>query len=147
MTVIPFSKFVIELESLTTPGTFIRPCGLTSKGLDRSYTAVESTVPSCTDESMPAEIQRGIASADWSLSGSATIKAEDLDDWEARADGGLTFNVRITVALPSAQGGRVYTAPAVITKFGMKTDLGAKAATGDITIDGAGRLTHVPCGA
>lgn len=144
MTTLPFAQFIIELEDRTTPGTFNRPCGLTSKGFKRSANTSEATVPNCDDESLPAEIQRGLISKDWSIDGAATMDLDDFDDWEARLDEEVNVRVsRPNVGVSGGSGNYVaWTGPALITTFDVNADFGAKAATGSITLTGAGSLVR-----
>jgi hypothetical protein len=146
MTTLKFSEFIIELEDRTTPGTFNRPCGLTSKGFKRSANTTESMVPNCDDEALPAELQRGVTALDWSIDGAATIDLDDMDDWEARYSNAEEINVRISrrdiAGTDPINSYVAWIGPALITTFDITAEHGAKAATGSITLTGAGKQTR-----
>ena len=148
-TPVGFSSFIVEIEDPATPGTFLAACGITSKALNRSASAVETPDVDCDDEDLPAVILRGIASTDWNIAGAVTMHGEDMDLWDDWFEGinGDTRNVRIAVDLPKAKGGRSYKGPAVLTGYNVKVDKGGKAATGDMTITGAGKLVRTAAAA
>ena len=69
------SSVALFLEDVT-PGTFIRPCGLTNHTVTFTKNATEVTVPDCDDPELPAWIERGVESLDMSGSGNGILAAE-----------------------------------------------------------------------
>lgn len=146
-TTMRYSEFLLELEVLGSPGTYMRPCGMTSRSFDRTFATVDSEVPGdCDNEDVPMVIERGVKSSDWSVDCSLTIDVDDQPDWEARL--GTETNVRISRLKASSEigggGGTTrmgFTGSAIITKFTITGEFGSKAVTASATITGAGKLT------
>ncbi len=143
-TTMTFGKLILEFEDPANPGTYIRPCGLTTKTFTQTVNTSEAMVPDCDDEDAPAQLQRGVVSQDWSFDGAFVIDSDDLDAWQDRI--GVEVNVRISrpASGPDTGGGtsyKGYTGPAIVTKFEQTGEKGSKACTGSVTLTGAGKLT------
>lgn len=78
-----FSGAVVAVyfEDLATPGTFIKPCGLTQHSATFTKNMNEIDVPDCDDPDLPSWIEREAASFDFSVSGSGVLAAEAVDPW------------------------------------------------------------------
>lgn len=140
---VKYSEFFVEIEDPTAVGTYIKPCGITSRSFKRTFNTSESNVPDCDDEDLPMEIQRGVLSADWSIDGSFTVDSDDFKTWEDCL--GVEINIRISRPKGNGESGHGtfmgYTAAAIITNFEQTGEYGSKAITGNVTITGAGKLT------
>lgn len=91
------SSVALFLESSTTAGTYIRPCGLNDHTFTFTKNATEVTVPDCDDPELPAWIERGVESLDFSGSGSGILAAEAIDEWWAAFNSTESINARIYV--------------------------------------------------
>lgn len=75
------SLVAIYLESSTTPGEFIRPCGLTQHSATFSKNMNEVDVPDCDDPDLPAWVAREVSALDFSANGSGVLAAEAVETW------------------------------------------------------------------
>lgn len=121
-----FHQLVLEVEVTAGSGVYSKLCGLTSRGINRQHNMQTSEVPSCTDESLPAQVERAVQSSEVTLSGSGVWASEShetmLDWWY----GGQTKSVRIH-HVNSAIGDTEYeTAPAYLVSISNQAERGTK---------------------
>ncbi|MBB4192797.1 phage tail tube protein [Rhizobium aethiopicum] len=90
-----FHQMVLEVETTNGSGVYSRICGLTSRGINRQHNMATSEVPSCDDESLPAQVGRAVQSSEATISASGVWAAQSheilLDWWES----GQTKSIRI----------------------------------------------------
>ena len=116
----------------TTPGTWLKICGLTERGVNRTHNMQTSEVPDCDDESLPSALERAVQSSEVTIAANGVWAAEShelmLDWWYSAA----TKNVRIQ-HLKAAVGDTEYeTGPAYITSLNNVAARGTKV-TADLT--------------
>jgi len=112
------SSVAIFLESTTTPGTYLRPCGLTNHTISFSKNATEVNVPDCDDPELPSWIERGVESLDFSGSGSGVLAAEAVDNWWNAFNTTESINARIYIGKPDdAANGRYWQGKIHVTGF------------------------------
>lgn len=92
-----FSEFLVLLGDGASPSeTFADPCGLTSRGFQRTANMNDTNIPDCDDPDAPTWIGRDVISYQASISGSGVVAAgASADAWEAWWESGESKNVRI----------------------------------------------------
>lgn len=90
-----FSEFLVELGDGADPEQFSDPCGLTSRGFERTANMNETNVPDCTNPDDPSWLERDVVSYSASLSGQGVVAAESIDTWEDWWTAGTSKNVRV----------------------------------------------------
>jgi hypothetical protein len=128
---LPFSKFLIEIGDGNTPETFKAPCGLNSRGFDRTAATNDTNVPDCDDPDAPSWLERDVVSLSGSLSGAGVVADEDYDTWETWL--GKSKNVRIKL------GTRIWIGAAILSKLSLSGARGNRV-TFTATIDTDGEL-------
>ena len=136
-----FHELVLEIED-ATPGTWIRICGLTERGVNRTHNMQTSEVPDCADESLPAGLERQVQSSEVTIAANGVWAAQShqlmLDWWYSAA----VKNVRIQHVNAEVGDTEYETGPAFLTSLNNVATRGTKV-TADLTIefDGLPTLT------
>ena len=121
------SSVALFLEDVS-PGTFIRPCGLTNHTVTFTKNATEISVPDCDDPELPAWIERGVESLDMSGSGNGILAAEAVDAWWAAFNSTESIPARIYIgSLTDTVNGRFWSGNIHITSFEVTGERGNKA--------------------
>lgn len=94
-TTIKFSDFLILIGDGASPEQFADPCGLTSKGFQRTANMNDTNIPDCDDPDAPTWLGRDVVSYQATLSGSGVVATESLANWEAWWDSGASKNCRV----------------------------------------------------
>lgn len=94
-TTLKFSQFLIQIGNGASPEVFAAPCGLNSRGFNRSAATNDTNIPSCEDPDAPSWLARDVVSLSGSLSGSGVVADEDYDIWEEWL--GTSKNVKVTL--------------------------------------------------
>jgi hypothetical protein len=132
------SSVALFLESSTTPGTYLRPCGLNNHtaSFSKEFQTVE--VPDCDDPELPAWIERGVQSLDFSASGTGILAVEAVDEWWDAFNTTESINARIYIGKPDdATNGRYWQGKVHVSGFEVTGERGGKAqATVSIVSDG-----------
>lgn len=138
-TTLSFSKVRIKLGNGASPEVFTAPCGLNTRGLNRTKNANEIDIPDCDDEDAPAWVGREIRSLDWTISGEGVIAAESFQMWEDFFEGQDSKSVMIEFEFPDSPPGLIqYTGKAHLTSYNMTANRGEKGAvTVELSGDGA----------
>nr|WP_010400151.1 phage tail tube protein [Paracoccus sp. TRP] len=122
------SSVAIFLESTTSPGTYLRPCGLTNHTISFSKNATEVNVPDCDDPELPSWIERGVESLDFSGTGSGVLASEAVDSWWDAFNTTESINARIYIGKPDdAANGRYWQGKVHVTGFEVSGERGGKA--------------------
>lgn len=74
------SLVAIYLEG-STPGVFVKPCGLTQHQATFTKNMNEVDVPDCDDPDLPAWTEREVSALDFSANGSGVLAAEAVQTW------------------------------------------------------------------
>lgn len=135
------STVAIFLESSETPGSYIRPCGLNNHSATWTKGFTEVDVPPCDDPEMPAWIERGVTSLDFSANGSGILAAEAVDEWWAAFNKTTSINARIYIGkIDDATNGRYWQGKVHVSSFEVTGERGGKAQT-TVSIVSDGELT------
>ena len=140
-----FWELVLEVED-ETPGTWIRICGLTSRGVNRTHNMQTSEVPDCDDESLPAAVERSVQSSEVTIAANGVWAAQShemmLDWWY----GGVTKNIRIQHVNAAVGDTEYETGPAILQALNNVAERGPKV-TADMAIEFDGLPTRTPAAA
>lgn len=118
----------IFLEDASDPGTFIRPCGLTSHTITFTKNMEEVDVPDCDDPELASWIERGVRSLDLSANGSGVLAADYVDDWWAAFASTDSINARMYVGKPdNVDDGRYWEGKVHVSSFEVSGERGNKA--------------------
>lgn len=136
-TTLKFSEFLIKLEDQDAPGTYVAPCGLRSRGFNRSAATNEANVPSCPpNEDAPSWLERDTVSLSGELSGSGVVADEDYDTWDSWFEAQDSRNVEITL------GARKWHGAVKLTALNLKGERGGRIEI-DVTMMSDGEVVRV----
>lgn len=124
---LPFSALKIMLESTTTPGTFVAPCGLTSRGLTFSKETNDTTTPDCEDEDAASWVERDVVSKSVSISVEGVAARESLPRWRAAFEDDNPTLARVEVSGTAAQGGGYWSGLFHLTETNPAVERGQRA--------------------
>lgn len=128
-----FSLFLIELGDGANPEVFSAPCGLNSRGFDRTAATSDTNVPDCDDPDAPSWLERDVVSLSASLTGSGVVADEDFDTWDAWFTAATSKNTKLTL------GSRTWIGPMKLSSLKVSGQRGQRA-TIDVTLDSDGEL-------
>lgn len=128
-----FGQFLIQLGNGSDPEVFASPCGLTSRGFERTAATNDTNVPDCIDPDAPSWLERDVVSLSGKLSGSGVVDDADFDDWETWYSGAETKNVKITL------GARNWIGPMKLTNLNITGEKG-KRVEFSVTMDSDGEI-------
>lgn len=118
----------IFLEDTDTPGTYVRPCGLTSHTVTFTKNMQEVNVPDCDDPDAPSWIERGVESLDFSATGSGVLAAAALPDWWAAFNDTDSINARVYIGKPTdTVNGYYWSGKVHLNQFQVTGEKGPKA--------------------
>lgn len=140
---LPFSGFKVLLESATTPGTFVAPCGLTERSFAQTKETNDTVVPLCDDEDAPGWTERDLVSLSASISGDGVMARQSLPAWQAAWESSAPINVRIERSGTAAQGGGYYLGAFHLTSFEQSATRGERA-TVSIEMSSSGPVVFTP---
>lgn len=123
-----FSQFLIKLGNGAVPEAFSAPCGLNSRGFNRTAATNDTNVPDCDDPDAASWLQRDVVSLSGALSGAGVVADEDYDVWEAWFNSASSKNVQITL------GARTWLGACKLTKLNLTGNRGNRV-TFDASID------------
>lgn len=132
-----YSEFIIKIGNGADPEVFTAPCGLMSRGFNRTVKTGETDVPDCADEAAPAITMRSATALGAEITGSGVFAGEDVDVWDAAL--GVEKNFEVILDLPLADGGGSWTLPMILTNWNLKGTKGEKV-TFDVTLVSSGAI-------
>lgn len=94
-TTIKFGQFLIQVGDGASPEIFGEPCGLTSKGFNRTAEMNDTNVPNCGDPDAPSWLERDVVSLSGEMTGSGVLAEESVDTWDEWFESGESRNVRV----------------------------------------------------
>lgn len=136
-----FEEMVLEMET-TTPGTYVKICGITDVTVNRTANVDESEIPDCDDESLPHAIELAVSSIDVTVSGTgvwAQTSHEALQDWFYS---GATKNIRLRNTKASIGDTETESGPALLLSLNNSRTKGQKIAA-EIEVRFSGVPTRV----
>lgn len=132
----------IFLEDTANPGTFLKPCGLSTNSISFSKNLNEVTVPDCDDPDLPAWIERETASLTMSASGSGILAAEAVDTWDAAWRDTDSINARIYVGkADNTVNGKYWAGRIHLESFEVSGNTGEKAQV-TVSLVSDGEITY-----
>ncbi|MBD9569034.1 phage tail tube protein [Ensifer sp. ENS08] len=129
-----FHQMVLEVETTPGSGVYSKICGLTSRSINRQSNMATTEVPDCSDESLPASLERAVQSQECTISASGVWAAEShgtLYDWWAS---GATRNIRIAHLNASVGSPEYESGPAYLVSLNNTAERGQKV-TGELSIE------------
>lgn len=115
---VKYSLFKIEISNGASPAVYAAPCGMNSRGFNRTAATNDTNVPFCDDDDKPSWLERDVVSLSGSLSGAGVVADEDFDTWEEFL--GNSKNVRVTL------GNRVWIGACILTKLDISGSRGKR---------------------
>lgn len=135
-----FHEMIVEIET-STPGTWSKICGLTSRTASRTSNMSTSEVPDCDNEALPASLERAVQSQEVTVSGTGVWAAQShgimMDWWYS----GATKNIRIGHLKAEAGDTEYETGPAYLVSLNNTAERGTKV-TAEIEIQFDGLPTR-----
>lgn len=135
------SSVAIFLEDPASPGTFLRPCGLNNHTATFTKEFQTVNVPDCDDPELPAWVERGVSSLDFSATGSGVLAAEAVDAWWEAFNTTESIPARIYIGKPTDTiNGRYWEGRVHISNLETGGERGGKASA-SVTVVSDGELT------
>lgn len=103
-TTFKYSQFLVLLGDAGSPEQFTDPCGLTSRGFQRTANMNDTNIPNCDDPDAPSWLGRDVISYQATLSGSGVVAAESKNAWEDWWESGEAKNCRIELGATAWEG-------------------------------------------
>lgn len=91
------SKMLIKVGDGADPEVFAAPCGINSKGFNRSAEANDFAVYDCDSPDDPAWVEREIATLSASVSGSGWMTLLAQEVWDTWYEDGVSKSVQIAL--------------------------------------------------
>lgn len=129
-TTVPFSGLKVLLESATTPGTFVAPCGLTERSLTLSKETNDTNIPDCTAEDAASWVGRDVVSKSASISGTGVMARESHPRWRAAFESDTPVLCRVEVSGLAAAGGGYWEGLFHLTSFELGAERGQRVTAG-----------------
>lgn len=142
-TTVPFSGVKVLLESITTPGTYVAPCGLTERSISFNKDTSDTTVPDCDDEDAVAWLERDPVSKSVTISGEGVMARQSLARWQAAFDDADPTSCRIELTGTAVQGGGHYLGNFHMTSFEIGATRGERS-TVSVTLESSGPVVFTP---
>lgn len=121
-----FGKFLIEVESDTTPGTFVAPCGFTDRSLEIKADTSTTAIPDCDDNDLPAWNSTGVKALSASVSGQGVLSLDGHKTWRDWVLAGVSKMVRVHINQTLENSGGYYEGSAVLTSLKLDGTFGEK---------------------
>lgn len=134
-----FGEYIVQIESSDSPGVFVAPCGLTTKGFTQTASTNETNVPDCDDPDLPADVERDIVSRSRSISGSGVMATESQQLWQDFYDSGS----RTCRVYPAGLTGGYWEGDFILTSLEFSAALGEKVNI-SVTMDSDGPAPWTP---
>ena len=90
-----FGSIVVEVESQTTPGTYVAPVGFDQKALTLTAGNSEANLPANDAPDAPGWTARGVSALSAQVTGSGVYAKDDQAVFEGWFDSGTPRNVRV----------------------------------------------------
>jgi TP901-1 family phage major tail protein len=142
-TTVPFSGVKVMLESETTAGTFVAPCGLTERSFTLSKETNDTTSVDCTDEDKASYVDRDVVSKSAAISGEGVLARESITRWRAAFESDEPVLARVVLAGAAAEGGGSWEGLFHLTSFEIGATRGERA-TVSIEMQSSGAVVFTP---
>lgn len=124
-TTLPFGRFLLKLYD-PDEEKWTAPCGLTSKGLERSVSTNDTIVPYCDDPDAVAETERTKDAKSSQFTGSGVLDMHYRDVWERFYQDEDSWLVRIYLDTTLANHGGYYQGNFHLTQATFSAERGQK---------------------
>lgn len=141
-----FAGYQVQLESTTTAGTFVAPCGLTERSVQFTKDLSDTMVPDCDNEDAATWVQRDPVSKSVRISGQGVMARESEDRWRTAFESDAPVNVRITKTGNLAAGGGYWLGAFHLSSFEDGATKGSKV-TKSIEMQSTGPVLWTPASA
>lgn len=132
-----FAQFLIKIGTgAGSPEVFDAPCGVTSKGFNRTAALNETNVPDCDDPDLPAWLERDIVSNSAEMALSGVVDDGDFDVWDTWFNDGSTKNVQVIL------GTRVWQGAMVLGTLNLTGERGTRV-TFEASLSSAGEMERI----
>lgn len=135
---IRFSDFVVLLGDGAAPEVFTAPCAFSNRALNRTKNLNEIVIPDCSDEDLPAWIQRDVVSMSWGVSGDGVLDDAWVAKWDDFFALGTSKNIKV-VMYKSAGATTTFTGAAHLTTLNFSAARGERV-TFTVELAGDGEL-------
>jgi hypothetical protein len=131
------------VEDPAVPGTYVKVCGLNSRGLSFQKNLNEVVTPDCDDDDAPAVTEYDVASSGWSISGEGVLTEQGAPVMEKFRAAGVPWNVKYELSYPGPLGLLTYSGAAYLQSFELGASRGTRG-TLTFSIQGSGVLAKTP---
>jgi hypothetical protein len=130
-------KMRVYVEDPDTPGTFVAPCGLTSKNWSLDLQANDDNVPDCDDPDALSWVARTPATRSAKISGTGVFDGTAFALWRRLALTGASFRCRVEFDTGGNPGGGYYQGYFIMNSLGNAANIGQRVqASVDLSSDG-----------
>lgn len=131
-----FSQFLILVGDGGSPEQYDDPCGLTSRGFNRTAETNTTNVPDCDNPDEASWLERDVVSLSGEMSGSGVLAEQSFDLWNDWFESGQAKNVRIEL------GARAWEGRAILSNLNIQGERGSRV-TVEVTIQSDGEIIQV----
>lgn len=127
-----FQDYVLRIEDQNNPGTYIKICGLTSRGLNKQNNINEQAVPAdCDDESLTDLLSTvETRQASMEAAGLYTVEARPIiESWFNDSSANNPQNIQIEMPFPNTGETQYEQGPALLETWNETAEKGNKVAT------------------
>jgi hypothetical protein len=139
-TTLQYSRMRLLIEDPAVPGTYVKVCGLNSRGLSTQKNLNEIVTPDCDDDDAPAVTEYDVASSGWSISGEGVLTEQGFPIMEKFRAAGVPWNIKYELSFPGAVGLVTYSGVAFLQSLELNASRGTRG-TITFSIQGSGALT------
>jgi len=143
---VKFGDFIVQVGDGASPEVFSAPCGLTSRGINKSASTNEQTVPDCADEDGAAWTARSTDALSAEISGSGVMDRDAYALWNEWFESAEARNVRVVVVGNLAAGGGHHAGAFILTAFNSTGERGQRVNV-EVTLSSDGAVLWVPAAA
>jgi predicted secreted protein len=115
-----YGQFLILLGDGAVPEVFTDPCGVNSRGFNRTTNMNETETPDCDDPDAVAWLERDARSKSAELPIAGVVADESFDTYDAWFESGASKNVRVEM------GARVWEGAAKIANLNVQGERGQR---------------------
>ena len=122
-TTLKYSQFLVLIGDGASPQTFGDPCGLTSRGFNRTAETNDTNTPDCDDPDAPSWLERDVVSLSGEMSGSGVVATESIDTWDEWFESGESRDVRVELATRVWEGRAKLTGLNITAERGQRVNI------------------------
>lgn len=138
-TTLTYARMRLLVEDPALPGTYVKICGLNSRGLSLSKELQSIITPDCDDDDKPAVTEYDVGSTGWSVSGEGVLTEEGFPVANKFYEAGIAWNIKYELAFPGLLGTVIYSGKAFLQSLELNASRGTRG-TITFSIQGTGAL-------